>query len=103
MPCCAVLFATGRTACVLELARLAGVGVRVLDLPHVDPPRDLMAAGVVGRAVDHVLRRGGSDNAFCCIRPPGHHAGRRGRTAGSYRFYDEKSTFDEDSCYLTRN
>lgn len=35
----------------------------------------LRAAGAVLRSVDMVMR-GEADNAFCAIRPPGHHAGR---------------------------
>lgn len=41
----------------------------------------LCAAGVATRAVDVVLH-GTNTNAFACIRPPGHHAGRYGFTKG---------------------
>lgn len=34
----------------------------------------LMAAGAVTHAVDHVMQ-GKARNAFCAVRPPGHHAG----------------------------
>jgi acetoin utilization deacetylase AcuC-like enzyme len=37
----------------------------------------LHAAGAALQAVDLVMA-GGVENAFCCIRPPGHHAGRSG-------------------------
>lgn len=37
----------------------------------------LHAAGAVAQAVDLVMA-GEVENAFCCIRPPGHHAGRNG-------------------------
>ena len=37
----------------------------------------LHAAGAVIQAVDLVMSRQ-AENAFCCIRPPGHHAGRAG-------------------------
>eukprot|EP01039_Chlorochromonas_danica_P004697 gene4697-5145_t len=37
----------------------------------------LAAAGAVCRAVDEVLKRS-AKNAFCAVRPPGHHAGPRG-------------------------
>ncbi len=37
----------------------------------------LHAAGAVVQAVDLVMA-GEVENAFCCIRPPGHHAGRNG-------------------------
>jgi acetoin utilization deacetylase AcuC-like enzyme len=37
----------------------------------------LHAAGAAVQAVDLVMA-GGVENAFCCIRPPGHHAGRSG-------------------------
>ena len=40
----------------------------------------LHATGAVILATDLVMR-GKTDNAFCCIRPPGHHAGRE-RAAG---------------------
>ena len=40
----------------------------------------LHATGAVILATDLVMR-GEADNAFCCIRPPGHHAGRE-RAAG---------------------
>ena len=40
----------------------------------------LHAAGAVVLATDLVMN-GKADNAFCCIRPPGHHAG-RARAAG---------------------
>ena len=41
------------------------------------------AAGVVCQAVDDVFRDGSSvRNAFCLVRPPGHHVGRYGRTSG---------------------
>lgn len=36
----------------------------------------LHAAGAVVLATDLVMN-GKADNAFCCVRPPGHHAGRR--------------------------
>lgn len=35
------------------------------------------AAGAVVNAVDLVMA-GAVENAFCCVRPPGHHAGRKG-------------------------
>jgi acetoin utilization deacetylase AcuC-like enzyme len=38
------------------------------------------AAGAVMTAVDRVLR-GRNRNAFCVVRPPGHHAGRKGLLA----------------------
>ncbi|OYY06574.1 MAG: deacetylase, partial [Mehylophilales bacterium 35-46-6] len=37
----------------------------------------LHAAGAVVEAVDLVMA-GEVENAFCCVRPPGHHAGRNG-------------------------
>eukprot|EP01041_Mallomonas_annulata_P007303 gene7303-14893_t len=40
----------------------------------------LAGAGVCCRAVDTVICNGG--NAFACVRPPGHHAGRNGSTVG---------------------
>lgn len=43
-------------------------------------PAALHAAGAVVLATDLVMN-GKADNAFCCIRPPGHHAG-RARAAG---------------------
>jgi len=41
-----------------------------------------LAAGAVCEAVDYVMQ-GRSCNAFCCVRPPGHHAGRRGLALGA--------------------
>ena len=41
----------------------------------------LCAAGVATSAVDTVVNSRGT-NAFACIRPPGHHAGRHGFTKG---------------------
>ena len=43
------------------------------------------AAGAVVQATDLVLE-GGADNAFCCVRPPGHHAGKS--SAMGFCFYD---------------
>jgi acetoin utilization deacetylase AcuC-like enzyme len=43
--------------------------------PHTLPAA-LRAAGAAVQAVDAVLR-GEADAAFCAVRPPGHHAGRR--------------------------
>lgn len=40
------------------------------------------AAGAVMHAVDQVLA-GKQRNAFCCVRPPGHHAGQNGLLPGS--------------------
>ncbi|MEK9939836.1 MAG: histone deacetylase family protein, partial [Methylotenera sp.] len=37
----------------------------------------LHAAGAVVNAVDLVMA-GEVENAFCCVRPPGHHAGKKG-------------------------
>jgi hypothetical protein len=41
----------------------------------------LASAGMACKAVDIVLRHANA-NAFACIRPPGHHAGRHGCTPG---------------------
>ena len=42
----------------------------------------MLAAGAVCEAIDQVMKGGTTRNAFCCIRPPGHHAGRRGGALG---------------------
>lgn len=39
----------------------------------------LLACGAVMEAVDTVMR-GDVRNAFCAVRPPGHHAGVYGKT-----------------------
>jgi acetoin utilization deacetylase AcuC-like enzyme len=55
-------------------------GLRHLDPDTVIGPHSLRAArraaGAVVMAVDHIMR-GEIDNAFCAVRPPGHHARRR--------------------------
>eukprot|EP00658_Telonema_sp_P-2_P070581 TRINITY_DN60038_c0_g1_i1.p1 TRINITY_DN60038_c0_g1~~TRINITY_DN60038_c0_g1_i1.p1 ORF type:complete len:291 (+),score=38.80 TRINITY_DN60038_c0_g1_i1:275-1147(+) len=47
----------------------------------------LRAIGAVQHAIDQTLT-GAARNAFCCVRPPGHHAGRAGliKSAGSCGF-----------------
>jgi len=42
----------------------------------------LLAAGAVMHAVDQVMS-GTVRNAFCCVRPPGHHVGRAGAALGA--------------------
>ena len=42
----------------------------------------VMAAGVVCHGVDIVMNPSDVNRSFCCIRPPGHHAGRRGGALG---------------------
>jgi acetoin utilization deacetylase AcuC-like enzyme len=55
-------------------------GLRHLDPDTVIGPHSLraarLAAGAVVTAVDHVMRQE-VNNAFCAVRPPGHHARRR--------------------------
>jgi acetoin utilization deacetylase AcuC-like enzyme len=41
----------------------------------------LSAAGIACRGID-IIFEGQDSNVFCCIRPPGHHAGRHGCTKG---------------------
>jgi len=59
------------------LAAIPVQGSRGLDPDTIVSPRSgeaaLNAAGSVCAAVDAVLR-GEADNAFCAVRPPGHHA-----------------------------
>jgi acetoin utilization deacetylase AcuC-like enzyme len=61
-------------------ARIPADGHASLDPDTVISPGSLAAArhaaGAAIAAVDHVIA-GDVDNAFCCVRPPGHHAERR--------------------------
>ena len=61
----------------LTLARIPGNGYQAIDGDTVVSPQSgdaaLRAAGAVCAAVDAVLQ-GEANNAFCAIRPPGHHA-----------------------------
>jgi acetoin utilization deacetylase AcuC-like enzyme len=72
-----------------HLDHLAALAPQGADLAEVDPDTWMnastldaahRAAGAVVRAVDLVLA-GTADNAFCNVRPPGHHA-ERGRAMG---------------------
>jgi acetoin utilization deacetylase AcuC-like enzyme len=62
------------------LAAIPASGHRHLDADTVVSPWSreaaLRAAGAVVAGVDAVMA-GGADNAFCAVRPPGHHAERR--------------------------
>ncbi|KAH9256283.1 hypothetical protein BASA81_005504 [Batrachochytrium salamandrivorans] len=40
----------------------------------------LFASGALLRSVDRIVRDQNAENAFCCVRPPGHHAGPNGIT-----------------------
>ncbi len=59
------------------LARIPKHGYHAIDGDTIVSPRSgeaaLRAAGAVCAAVDAILR-GEADNAFCAVRPPGHHA-----------------------------
>jgi acetoin utilization deacetylase AcuC-like enzyme len=59
------------------LSRIPKQGYHAIDGDTIVSPRSgeaaLRAAGAVCSAVDAILR-GEADNAFCAIRPPGHHA-----------------------------
>ena len=61
-------------------ARIPADGHASLDPDTIISPGSLAAArhaaGAAIAAVDHVIA-GDVDNAFCCVRPPGHHAERR--------------------------
>jgi acetoin utilization deacetylase AcuC-like enzyme len=61
-------------------ARIPAQGYASLDADTVISPGSLAAArhaaGAAVAAVDLVMA-GDVDNAFCCVRPPGHHAERR--------------------------
>jgi acetoin utilization deacetylase AcuC-like enzyme len=61
-------------------ARIPADGHASLDPDTVISPGSLAAArhaaGAAIAAVDHIIA-GDVDNAFCCVRPPGHHAERR--------------------------
>jgi acetoin utilization deacetylase AcuC-like enzyme len=61
-------------------ARIPAEGHASLDPDTIISPGSLAAArhaaGAAIAAVDHVMA-GDVDNAFCCVRPPGHHAERR--------------------------
>jgi acetoin utilization deacetylase AcuC-like enzyme len=72
-----------------HLDHLTALAPQGADLAEVDPDTWMnastldaahRAAGAVVRAVDLVLA-GAADNAFCNVRPPGHHA-ERGRAMG---------------------
>lgn len=75
------------------LDRLAALAPRV-GFAFIDPDTAMnpytleaaeRAAGAAVRATDLVLR-GEADNAFCCVRPPGHHA--EAGTAMGFCFYN---------------
>ena len=79
---CVRLRARGRGRCLCEI-RLCGSGgvseegEATPNRPPIYDSRTGHAAGCVCEAVDLVLQRD-FRNAFCAIRPPGHHAGRDG-------------------------
>lgn len=88
---------SGRRPANVSVAAAAAAAADGLETPVVTPTAGegmsdtyisatsmraaLAAAGIACKAVDVVLR-GQDSNAFACIRPPGHHAGRHGCTTG---------------------